>query len=60
MVKNDYKKLSYKQIESILANTKASLVIEGLQVADKETEVIRKYLGGIYTEKEVLELIRKS
>ena len=53
-------KVKTKNIDYILLNAKASLSIEGLEVTAEETETIRKYLEGIHTEKEVLEIIRKS
>ncbi len=55
-----YKKLNNEKIESISANARASLSMEGLEVTVEETETIRKYLSGLHTEKEVLENIRKS
>lgn len=54
------RRLNNEKIESILDNTRASLSIEGLVVKTEEIETIRKYLNGIYTEKEVVEIIRKS
>lgn len=54
------KKLSDKQIESILANAKGSLSVEGLHVTDQESEIVRKYLKGEYTEKEVLEIFKNK
>lgn len=53
-------KLSSDRIEQILANARASLSMEGMEVADSETEVIRKYVCGIYSEKEVLDIIKNK
>lgn len=50
---------STKKIESILSNVKASLAIEGLELSETEINIIRNYLDGKYTEKEILEIIKK-
>lgn len=52
------KKLSSSRIDQILANSEASLKVEGLEVLNHETEVLRKYMQGIYNEKEVLRIIK--
>jgi len=54
------KKLSSNRIEQILDNARASLSMEGMEVTEVETEVVRKYLLGIYTEKDVLNIIAKT
>lgn len=56
----DCDRLNDEKIQSILANARASLNIEGLEVTENETEVVRKYLSGTHTEKEVLEIIRNG
>lgn len=54
------RKLSDEEIEKAIANVKGSLAVDGMIVTDEETEVIRKYVKGDLTEKEVLEIIKKS
>ena len=47
-------------IEKGIDNAKGSLAVDGINVTDEETEVIRRYVRGELTEKEVLEIIKKS
>ena len=54
------KKLSSNRIEQILDNARTSLSMEGMEVTEVETEIVRKYLLGIYTEKDVLNIIAKT
>jgi hypothetical protein len=52
------KKLSSKRVEQIIANASASLSIEDIEVTDFETSVIKKYLLKIYSEKDILKVIK--
>lgn len=52
--------LSDEKIDLMVSNVKASLAIEGLYVTTDEAEIFKKYLEGILTEKEVLEIINGS
>ena len=47
-----------KKIEKILANAKASMAIEGFEVTEKETELVRQYLEGGLSEEEVIKRIK--
>jgi len=49
-----------RKIKKALANAKASLAIEGLEVPDDILKVIEKYAKGELTEKEVVEIIKKA
>jgi len=49
--------LSDEKIDLIIGNVKASLAIEELYVTADEVDIYRKYLRGILTEREVLEMI---
>lgn len=53
-------KLSDEKIEKILAGAKGSLAVEGLIVTDEEEKLVRKYLKGKLTEKEVLKIIKDT
>lgn len=48
------------QIEQAIANARASLKIEGLEMTEDFIEIIRKNLKGELSEKEVLEFIKKG
>lgn len=54
------KKLSKKEIDKTLDNAAASFEVEGLKVTEVEKELIRKYLEGVYTEEQVLEIIKNK
>ena|GEM_PF-803371 len=54
------KRIPDEKIEQMIGNVKASLAIEGLYITEGETKVFKKYLEGVLTEKEVLEIIRKG
>ena len=60
MKNKEYKKMDDMKIEKIIANAAASLAIEGSIVTSEETEIVRKYLKGQLTEKELLEIIKNS
>jgi len=59
-MKHRMKNIPDEDINKILLNAEASLAIEGLKVTGEETEAIRKYLEGQYTEKETLRIIKNS
>lgn len=54
------KKLSKKEIDKILDNAAASFEVEGLKVTEDEKELLRKYFEGVYSEEQVLEIIRNK
>lgn len=60
MKSKDFKKLSKKEIDKILDNAAASFAVDGLEVTEDMKELARKYFEGVYTEKEVLRIIKNS
>jgi hypothetical protein len=50
------KKFTDKEIEENVADVKATLAMENLNLTDYEVEVLTKYGKGIYTQKEVFKL----
>lgn len=54
------KKLTLNQIEQVLENAKSSLAVESMEVTESETKVVRKYLQGGYSEKDVLKIIKSK
>lgn len=53
---NSKKTLTKKQIELNIANVKATLAMEGLNLTDDELEVLRRYAQGELTQKQVFEI----
>lgn len=47
------------ELEQILANAKAMLSFEGMNVDNEMVELARKYLQGELSEKEVLDIIKE-
>ena len=57
MVKS--KKLTEKEIEKNIANVKASLAMEGLNVTDDESEIAKRILRGEISAEEAIKLMIK-
>lgn len=51
-------KRSTEEIKLILANAKTTMAIEGFAVTEKETEIVKQYLEGSISEKEVVKRIK--
>lgn len=49
-----------KKIEKSLASAKASMAIEGFEVADEEVELGRKHLSGEISEEELFKIIKRQ
>lgn len=54
------RKVSIQKREKIIANVKATLSIEGLELLDDESNLIKKYLDGELSEDEILRVINKG
>ncbi|KJR47381.1 hypothetical protein UF75_2225 [Desulfosporosinus sp. I2] len=52
------KKRSPEEIKLILANAKTTMAIEGFEVTEKETELVKQYLEGSLSEDEVVRRIK--
>lgn len=50
-------KINDKEMEKILANTKATLAMEDLYVTDQEEDIGRKYLKGEISKDEVYKML---
>lgn len=54
------KKLSKEEIEKIIGNVEGSFAVDGLEVTEEMKRLARKYFEGVYTEEQVLEIIKNS
>lgn len=54
------KKLSKEEIEKMIENVEASFAVDGLEVTEDMKELVRKYFEGVYTEEQVLEIIKNK
>lgn len=60
MKSKNLKKFSKEEIEKMIGNVEGSFAVDGLEVTEEMKELARKYFEGVYTEKQVLEIIKNS